>query len=639
MTSILPADYSQTNRLPQALGKAGNSGTVLQVSYLNDNNQLLLDRDLATRTTVRVTGYSGVGEINPESLSFSYKSTGDLAGTTIPVSVVGQPELQPDGSYLITTEIPPLNETVNGYLVANYVDGATSDGLEVLQAPYPPVPEGLENDGASRQILLDYENLLDALAPPNTRSNTGTVQSSFSKKGLNALENKDDKKRREAVQGAVQQAVSRIRGLSEVLVTNHLGDELAKLQTWANTITLLDVMTVDADDIAATVMEVIEYTASVSQDLVKLTTILEQYSIGLKGTTASQNSGVVNQAAQAFRFTSNSVYDIEAPTTLLNTEFLIQQSSKATYRQTGIDQLSCFNSWQRAEDMMTRQAKSFYNYATDRIYNGAETQVGTFDNSASYCNETYKVQTGKAVDKSSFVVTSEDSIDLFSVAGSIFSRAVKSIIHRTADFITTAKNSIFMQSEGTLALESEQDLHLVSHKGRIVIDADDVIFRTKNPVQFYMGDVTVENPLFIPWYVPRMALPIPRPDLLMIPRLEVFDVNDLPPVEEEVPIDEVPAEGGTSIAVEGPPGEAIEVIQPEGEAIEVIEPPEEEVEEEVEEELRLPLYLVEGLILTAPKIKPVILPQELLEYPKAASAATVPQPNNGVVSSPVYPAA
>jgi hypothetical protein len=586
MTNILPADYSNDVSLPQVLGKTSAGGSVLELQYDDNVTQLLLDGDVAATARVRVSGY-GVTPLSATDISFVYKPLDNSEANYIKVDILGEPELQPDGSYIVTTNIPPLLNQVNGHLIATSTDGSYSDGLPIAQAPYPSIPKELENDGASREIILDYENLLDVLAPPNTRSTSGTVQSNFAKKGLNALENKDDKKRKNAVQGAVQQAVSRIRGLSEVIAINHLADEVVKLQTWSNTIMLLDIMSADAGDLASDVTNLIEYTAGITQDLIKLTKILEEYGINLKGTTSTQNSAVVNQAAQAFRYTSNSVYDIESPTTLLNTEYLIQQSSKATFRQTGVDQLSCFDSWHRAEDTITRQAKTQYNYASEKIFSGAKTHVGTYNTGSDYYNETYKVQTGTGIDNTSFLVNALSNIDLFSSTGDFLVRAMRNIIHRATSFIVKAGSSIFLQSEDTVAIEAKDgDLHLISRGGRIVLDADNIIFRTDNPVEFYKGKGP-EYELATPEYVP---LPVKRPDLMRLPHLSLKDAN-------------FPDELG--------------LLNPSA----------------------YPSYTVKGEYLTAPTQDSVLIPQELLEYPKAPLGATVPQPNNGVVSSPVYPSA
>jgi hypothetical protein len=556
------------------------------MSYVDGAQQLIVDSSIPTVATVRITGYNAEQGIYPEDVSFFYKPIGGTGNEEIPVDILGQPELQDDGSYIVTTRIPPLNFRADGHLVANYSDGSTSDGLDLVQAPYPALPEVLDNDGASREILLDYENLLDVLAPPNARSNTGTVQSSFSRKGLNALENKDDKKRKEAVQGAVQQAVSRIRGLSELLVTHHLGDELVKLQTWLTAIAIPDFTNIDIGDFLADLSDLVEYTAGVTQDIVKLTTILEQYSIGLKGSTTSQNSGVINQAAQAFRYTSNSVFDIEAPTTLLNTEYLIQQSTKATFRQTGVDQLSCFNSWQRAEDGIVRQSKNQYNYATEGIYNGAKVKVGTYMSGTDNYMSGYSLTAGPVPLGSSYNVLAVGDIDFFSVIGSFLVRTFNDMASKVKNFIVKASENVFIQSEENLAIEAKGDtLHLINRKGKIIIDAKQVIFKTDDPVDFYKG----KGPLFYPAQPDYAPIKVPRFDLLKLPHLSVIDLME--------------------------PGSILAATP------------------------AYPLYIVETAFTTLPEPPKTIIPPELLDYPKAAPGATVPQPNNGVISSPVYPAA
>lgn len=585
MTDLLPNDYLSGGALPPVLGQTGTTGSVLQISYANGSSQLLSDQTISSTTTVKVTGYTG-NRLDPEGISFYYQPANTPGTEPIPLNIVGIPELQEDGSYLVTTEIPALGNDINGHLVAGYSDGATSDGLEVIQTPYPTVPEDLVNDGASRQVLTDYENLTDSLAPPSTRSVTGTVQSSFSKKGLNALDNKDDIKRKEAIQGAVQQAVSRIRGLSEVLAIHHLGDEVVKMQAWLTSIAIPDFTNVNIASLLALgdITKIVEYAVDVTQDVVKLTDILEQYSIGLSGSTAVQNSGVVNQTGQAFRYTSNSVFDIEAPTTLINAEYLVQQSTKSTFRQTGIDQLSCFTSWQRAEDGMMRQAKNQYNYATDGIYNGAKVKVGTYVSGTDNYLSGYSLTAGPVPLGSSYNVLAAGDIDFFSVLGDFLIRTFRNMANKVKNFIVKAAENVYIQAEDSLAIEAKgNNLHLINRNGKIIIDAKEVIFKTDNPIEYFKG----EGPLFYPAVQEYDPVEVPRYDLMLLPHLSVIDLME--------------------------PGSILAAV-PEN-----------------------PLYIVEASFLTLPEPPKTIIPPELLDYPKAPTGATVPQPENGVVFNPIYP--
>lgn len=586
MINILPEDYESIEALPKLYGKSDNASEVIQISYTDGSNQLVIDSALSTAVDLSVISYSLNQDLSTDNLSFYYRPVNISTVSQFPLNILKGPHKQEDGSYLVTVEIPSFDVRFNGYLIASYAGISTSDGLDLIQAPYPEVPDSLIKDKPSKRVILDYEELLDVLAPPNTRSSTGTVQSSFSKKGLNALANKDDKKRKDAVQGAVQQAVSRIRGLSEVLVTNHLGDELIKLQAWLTSIAIPDFTNVNIETLLADLTGVLEYTTGVTQDIIKLTTILEQYSIGLKGTTSSQNSGVVNQTAQAFRYTSNSVYDIESPTTLINTEYLIQQSTKSTFRQTGVDQLSCFNSWQRAEESIFRQSKNQYNYSTEGIYNGAKVKVGTYVSGTDNYLSGYSITTGPVPTGSSYNVLASGDIDFFSAMGNFLIRTFGNMANKVKNFVVKASEHIYIQAEDSLAIETKGDnLHLINRNGKIIIDAKQVIFKTDEPIEYYKGT----GPLFFPAIQQYNLLEVPRYDLMMLPHLSVIDLMESGSLLSAVPDN--------------------------------------------------PLYTVEASFLTLPEPPKTIIPPELLSYPKASPGATVPQPNNGIISAPVYPSA
>jgi hypothetical protein len=697
--SVLPDSYSPRFDLPMSIGRVGAAGTVIQASYETGVSQLILDRNMDAVVQMRVNAFNDYSYINPDEVSFIYQQDG--GNNTATARVLGEPEVQTDGSILYTVQVPPIGQTVNGSLVAQFSDGATSDGLQVTQAPYPELPEAIAGDTA-KDVIIDYDNLIAALAPGTNRSNTGSVQSGLAFDGLNPLETKDDLVLRDAVQGAAQNVTSRVRGLSEVLSTYHLLDELVKLRTWKGTLpsdsplsglaegalgaaggilgetlsgfteaatsfggevfgnmatealtgavsglasggfdgmlkgaaggainsgvgaasglmgeVLGEVVGVAEDVVGEVAGEVAgdvigevagdvigdavgtsagggssldEYLAAVTTSLLKLSHILKQYTIGLKGTTANLNSAVVNQAAQAMRYTSNSVFDIESPVTLFSTEYLIQQSSKGTFRQTNIDQLSCFNSWVRAEDNIVRQSKAQYNYATDTMYNGGMTKVDSFINGSQYYQGQCKIQTGLSEDLSSFKVRAAGSIDLFSAAGGIFSRALTSIVGKAINFIVDARRAVFIKSRGTLALEAAKDLHIVSNGGKIVIDADQVIFRTNKPVESYVG--------VGPQYQFGTILtptPILRPAMNRVPLLTLIDAAE--------------------------PVGAISAIKA------LLSP------------LKKPAYIIREVIPTVPIFDTVTIPTPLLEYPKAPTAATVPQPTNGVIANPVYPAA
>jgi uncharacterized membrane protein YgcG len=738
--AVLPQDYDLNELLfpgdsgaPITYGSVDiSTGTTITAS-----TEVPLVRG-AEDNAVNVTILGGdVGTINPNDFSVTAISPDRETSVRLPVQGITA-ATQPN-SFKLTPGLPE-NFVDGSQVVVSYL-GAESNSLPVANGTYPTLPV-YEANQASEELLGLYAQAGAALsgAGGGGQSDNGTLEGILAASGKVTIDAKDDILRKEALRGAAKETATRYGGLTELLNGNHIADEVLKLGLWTASMGLgnLDV----ADQFR-------KYKTTLAYSMSRLGFIMKKYDFTNKGSVVVQSSNAYNSSAQSHRFNSGTVFDIYAPTTMINTEYLIQQSSNATLRQTGIDQLSCFYRWHRAEEAMINQTKKIYNYTTDQVINGGNAldevynvatykyldgvnvHIGGFGSplgggiggaiggavggavggaiggavgsaasggggsgggggsssggggsssgggggsgefSLDGTEESISLDgvesalggagdvAGSAVNagidaaqggidaltggelpgltdpiKSNYTLSATGNVNLFSLLGRLLVKAKDSVLAMAENIVLDATKDIFIRAAEKLALESKHNLNITCREGQLIIDAEEIIFRSPRPIQFNIG----EGPMYMQETIAGLY-EIENPDLMRLPELFVTAVEDL------APIDEIPAEGGEAIGVEGPAegggrphagvaAGAIDEIPAEGAVpIEV-----EEVEELITEG---PLIKYVVIVEQTPDPSPGMItsPYPLMGYPTSPLPAPVAQPNNGIVASPVYPAA
>lgn len=463
-----------------------------------------------------------------------------------------------DSDYLIQARI---NGAGQGQLTAT-VGGVVSNGVFITLLEYPSVSVPKVTD-----VLRDYDVAIAALKP--TSAAIGTTKDQLANNGkVQPSVDRGDKPKFDSLPGATQEATSRLAALSESLGLVHLASELASLQTWVSA-QGTEILT---DDLS-------NYQSSLSEGLVRLGLILEKYSYSPAGSDISRISSAYGRSAQSFRFNSGSVFDVYAPATLLNTEYLVQQSSKGTFRQTAIDQLSCFYSWERSEESIVQQAKDRYEYTTEHSYVGGKQSVEVFESGDSRYGSGLDLQVGDGISEAPYNVSVTKDINFFSQLGSYFLRVLDRVYSSCKEFVVEAVEHVFLKARRA-AIEGEKSVDITVTDGKLTLRADDIVFVSKNPVRL----VTGEWPLLMEQYLSGMS-PTQDPELRRRPALVT-----------------------TTLGVEEP------TLRP-----------------------LLTSYVVSITCPMEPIFKPVVYPVELLEYPKSGLPKDIKQPFNGAVAQPVSP--
>jgi hypothetical protein len=700
----------------------------------------------ATDNTINVSILGDTSALpNTNNFTVTAISPDQTTSVRLPIDNI-QPTDQPN-TFRISPGLP--SDFKDGsQVVVNYLD-AESNSLPVGDGAYPSLPPYQANQ-ASEELVGLYTQAGSALsaAGGGGQSSPGSLLGDLAASGKVPIEAKDDILRKEPLRGAAKEAVSRYNGLTNLLNGSHKADEMLKLRLWLTGLGVGDL---------SVASEIGEYSTTLAYSMSRLGFIMKKYDFTNKGSVVVQSSNAYNSSAQSHRFNSGTVFDIYAPTTMINTEYLIQQSSSATFRQTGIDQLSCFYQWHRAEDAMVNQTKNLYNYATHQVVNGGnalnevynvatykyldgvDVRIGGFSlsslgssiggesdesgneeealttddgmsgpASAGAAGGATSVDDGMSgpasaragagavagagagavagavedgmngpasmqeglegevpVDgeetleplepvKANYTLSATGNVNLFSLLGRLLVKAKESVLALATDIVLDATKDIFIRAAEKLALESTDNLNITCRDGQLILDAKEIIFRSPQPIQFYIG----EGPTYMQESIVGLTQ-VENPDLMRLPELFVTTVEDLAPIDDisgevgeaigvEGPpedlagIDDVSAGGGTPIGVEGPPEVmgpeplgSIDSIPAEGAIpIEVEEPPTEEIETEG------PLIKYAVVVEQSPEPTPgfITTPYSLLDYPKSPLPAPVAQPNNGIVTSPIYPA-
>lgn len=580
--SVLPTSYAFN--LPQravTYGHMSSGGTVIYSRFSNGASFYSVNPGI-NLIDLELTIFAPNETVNPVSITAIYTTA---AGET-PLVLTFLPQIE-DAVFPVQVTLPPVEQ--DGELIL-YYGAASSDGLPLVTLNYPLPPAVLNNP--TQQMTAEYKTLLAALTGANNRGQSGSLQSELGQQGKVGLEHKDHRPASDSLAGATQQAIARLAGLTKVITNNHVANELLSLELWLSRALVSNL------EFPTELKELANYATSITAALTNLTLILDQYSINIAGSTVTNNSGAVNQAAQAIRYTSNSVFDIDSPTTLINTNYLIQQSSKATFRQTGIDQLSCFNSWTRAEETVTHQAQDIFNYAERQIASGADFSLNTFGSGIDAYREDYKQQVGGTAQLPGYTLVGSGTFDFNSKGGGFWLRVAADIIQRASAFVVDVTRSVFIKAAADVAIEGQR-INITS-KGKLTLDADEIVLRSSRPLQVYIGT----GPEYMQQTFSGLA-PVINPELLRLPELSVFE----------------PALANLS--------ELVDAVLSVDQAVDLFDPA-----------AILPLYTLDVAYTTSPLVVEVSLPTHLLDYPKSPGLdIPTPQPNNGVVKAAVYPKA
>lgn len=305
-------------------------------------------------------------------------------------------------------------------------------------------------------------------------------------------------------------AAGRFRALAEVLGVNHKYDELAKLKLWTEFNKPVSYLPTDIK----------RYTESLDSGIERLKTVYDMWGYAEIGSTTERSTASQIKTAQSFSFTSATAFDVTAPAMILNSEYLVQQASKGSFRQTNIDQLSCFYRWHRAEKFIVTQAKDYFNYASQfsffsgnfntTVYNTKEeryehllTQVGQSDEGKNAVNafnvlgildtaenptvkkdlsfetteESTPISLGGLDQPSSWDINVKHDFNLFSVLAGIVQRSKELIYQQAKALITEVVESYFVKSGNHIYLEAGKDLYLRS-KGTLYLSGKKVVIHT-----------------------------------------------------------------------------------------------------------------------------------------------------------------
>jgi hypothetical protein len=236
--------------------------------------------------------------------------------------------------------------------------GNSSNG-SVVNTISPPLSANSSNLDKQTLSALNQTSAMADTAEP-TRAKSGTYQQALKKRGKSEPTSRSTETQKGRVPGAVETAVAGYRSLSETLAANHKYDEFSKLRLWANL----------TKPKSYRIKRLNDYRKALDECMERLAIVMQNYDIVEVGSAAKDHTNAENSNALSFRFNAGTFFDVYAPASVFNTEYLIQYSSRATFRQTALDQLSSFYTWHRAQNNMVHQARDYFNYSTQHSFLG-----------------------------------------------------------------------------------------------------------------------------------------------------------------------------------------------------------------------------------------------------------------------------
>lgn len=236
--------------------------------------------------------------------------------------------------------------------------GNSSNGSVVTPVTAPSSTKSINSSNETLNTLNKTSAMADVAE--TTRAKAGTHTQALKKRGKSEPTSRSTETQKGRIPGAVETAIAGYRALSETLASNHKYDEFSKLRLWTNI----------SKPKSYRIKGLNDYRKALDECMERLAIVMGNYDIVEVGSSAKDHTNAENSNALSFRFNSGTFFDVYSPATVFNTEYLIQYSSRATFRQTAIDQLSSFYTWHRAQNTMVHQAKDYFNYSSQHSFLG-----------------------------------------------------------------------------------------------------------------------------------------------------------------------------------------------------------------------------------------------------------------------------
>jgi hypothetical protein len=197
-------------------------------------------------------------------------------------------------------------------------------------------------------------------ASESNKAKAGTYDAALKKLGMSEPTSRSTQTTKGRTGGAVETAVAGYRSLAEALAANHKYDEFSKLRVWVNL----------SKPKNYRIKRLNEYRTALDNCMERLAVVMQNYDYVEVGSSVKDHTNAENSNALSFRFNAGTFFDVYSPASVFNTEYLIQYSTRGTFRQTAIDQLSSFYTWHRAQNNMVHQARDYFNYSTQHSFLG-----------------------------------------------------------------------------------------------------------------------------------------------------------------------------------------------------------------------------------------------------------------------------
>ncbi len=327
-----------TSATPTTLGNTVNASLILETSAAAIPGNPV---------TIRLKAYPPVSDAAALSIQTTDGSSNFVASSFT--------EVEP-GTYEASVTVSSESNRIEFVVQDN--QGNVSNGSVVT----PLSPPSFSSSANFDTETLDALNQTSAMADTaeTTRAKAGTYEQALKKRGKSEPTSRSTETQKGRVPGAVETAVAGYRSLSEALAANHKYDEFSKLRLWANL----------SKPKSYRIKRLNDYRKALDECMERLAIIMGNYDIVEVGSAAKDHTNAENSNALSFRFNAGTFFDVYSPATVFNTEYLIQYSSRATFRQTALDQLSSFYTWHRAQNNMVHQARDYFNYSTQHSFLG-----------------------------------------------------------------------------------------------------------------------------------------------------------------------------------------------------------------------------------------------------------------------------